>query len=53
MFPTSPGLFASTILLAVGGVVAVGFQLIWLVFAATLIASMFVAVYRSVPRAER
>jgi hypothetical protein len=46
-------MFASTILVAVGAILTLGFQLIWLVFAATLIVSMFVAVYRSIPRAER
>ena len=53
MFPTSPSLFASTILVALGAILTLGFQLIWLVFAATLIVSMLVAVYRSIPRAER
>lgn len=52
MFPTSPSLFASTVLVAVGAVLTLGFQLIWLVFAATLIVSMLVAVHRAVPRAE-
>jgi hypothetical protein len=52
MFPTSPSLFATTVLFAVGGILALGFQLVWFVFAATLIASMLVAVYRSIPRAE-
>jgi hypothetical protein len=46
-------LFASTILVVAGAVLALGFQLIWFVFAATLVASMFVAIYRSIPRAER
>jgi hypothetical protein len=46
-------LFASTILVAVGAIMTVGFQLIWFIFAATLVVSMFVAVYRSIPRAER
>jgi hypothetical protein len=46
-------MFASTILVAVGAILTLGFQLIWLVFAATLIVSMFVAVYRSIPRTER
>ena len=53
MFPTSPSLFASTLLLAVGTLIAVGFALIWLIFAATLIVSMLVAVYRTIPRPER
>jgi hypothetical protein len=53
MFPTSPSIFASTILLAFGAIITLGFQLIWVVFAATLIVSLVVAVYRSVPRAER
>jgi hypothetical protein len=46
-------MFASTILVAVGAIMTLGFQLVWLLFAATLIVSMFVAVYRSIPRAER
>jgi hypothetical protein len=53
MFPTSPSLFASTVLLVLGAIISLGFQLIWFVFAATLVASMAVAVYRTIPRAER
>jgi hypothetical protein len=53
MFPTSPSLFASTILLILGTVITLGFALIWLIFAATLTVSLLVAIYRSVPRAER
>jgi hypothetical protein len=53
MFPTSPSLFASTILVVLGAVLTLGFQLIWLVFAATLVTSMLVALFRSIPRAER
>ena len=53
MFPTSPSLFASTALLVVAAIFALGLALIWFVFAATLIVSMLVAIYRSIPRAER
>ena len=53
MFPTSSSLFASTAIVAFGTILALGFQLIWLIFAATLIVSMLVAVHRSIPRAER
>ena len=53
MFPTSPSLFASTILVALGTLITLGFALIWFVFAATLILSMLVAVYRTIPRPER
>jgi hypothetical protein len=53
MFPTSPSLFASTAIVALGTILTLGFQLIWLIFAATLIVSMLVAVHRSIPRAER
>lgn len=53
MFPTSPSLFASTVILALGALMTLGFALIWLVFAATLILSMGVAIYRSIPRPER
>ena len=53
MFPTSPSLFASTAIVALGTMLTLGFQLIWLIFAATLIVSMLVAVHRSIPRAER
>ena len=53
MFPTSPSLFASTAIVAFGTILTLGFQLIWLIFAATLIVSMLVAVHRSIPRAER
>jgi len=52
MFPTSPSLFASTIVFAVGAILTLGFQLVWLVFAATLVVSMLVAIHRSLPRAE-
>ena len=52
MFPTSPSLFASTILVALGTLIALGFALIWFVFAATLIVSMGVAIYRTIPRPE-
>jgi hypothetical protein len=38
---------------ALGAILTLGFQLIWFVFAATLVVSMLVAVYRSIPRAER
>lgn len=53
MFPTAPSLFASTILLILGTVLTLGFALIWLIFAATLMVSMLVAIYRSIPRPER
>ena len=52
MFPTSPSLFASTILVALGILITLGFALIWFVFAATLILSMGVAIYRTIPRSE-
>jgi hypothetical protein len=38
---------------ALGAILTLGFQLIWLVFAATLVVSLLVAVHRSIPRAER
>jgi hypothetical protein len=53
MFPTSPSLFAVMILLVLAAVLTLGFAVIWLVFAATLIVSMLVAIHRSIPRAER
>jgi hypothetical protein len=53
MFPTSPSLLASTVLLGLGSILTLGFQLIWFVFAATLLVSMVVAVHRSIPRLER
>ena len=53
MFPTSSSLFASTAIVAFGTILTLGFQLIWLIFAATLIVSMLVAVHRSIPRTER
>jgi hypothetical protein len=53
MFPTSPSLFLSTFIVALGTLMTLGFALIWLVFAATLVLSTSVAVYRSIPRAER
>ena len=53
MFPTFPSLFASTAIVALGTILTLGFQLIWLIFATTLIVSMLVAVHRSIPRAER
>jgi hypothetical protein len=46
-------LFASTVLQIPDAVMTLGFAVIWLVLAATLIVSMFVAVHRSIPRAER
>jgi hypothetical protein len=46
-------MFASTILLIIGTIITLGFALIWLIFAATLCVSAFVAVYRSIPRPER
>jgi hypothetical protein len=53
MFPTSPSLLASTFLLVLGAVLTLGFQLLWFIFAATLVVSALVAIYRSIPRAER
>jgi hypothetical protein len=53
MFPTSPSLFASTAIVALGAILTLGFQLIWFIFAVTLIASMLIAVHRSIPRTER
>jgi hypothetical protein len=53
VFPTAPSLLATTVLLVLGAVMTLGFALIWLVFAATLIASMLVAIHRAIPRAER
>lgn len=46
-------LFASTLLQVPGAVLTLGFAVIWVVLAATLIVSMFVAIHRSIPRAER
>jgi hypothetical protein len=53
MLPTSPALLASMVLLVLATVLTLGFALIWLVFAATLIVSLLVAIHRSIPRAER
>jgi hypothetical protein len=53
VFPGSTSLFASTAIVALGAILTLGFQLIWLVFAATLVVSLLVAVHRSIPRAER
>jgi hypothetical protein len=53
MFPTSPSLLASTVLLALGSILTLGFHLIWFVFGATLFVSILVAVHRTIPRAER
>ena len=53
MLPASPALFASMVLLVLAAVLTLGFAVIWLVFAATLIVSMLVAIHRSIPRAER
>ena len=53
MFPASPSLFAVMVLLVLAAVLTLGFAVIWLVFAATLIVSMLVAIHRSIPRAER
>ena len=53
MLPASPALFASMVLLVLAAVLTLGFALIWLVFAATLIVSLLVAIHRSIPRAER
>ena len=53
MFPTSPALLASMVLLVLAAVLTLGFALIWLVLAATLIVSLLVAIHRSIPRAER
>jgi len=47
---TDPSLFASIVPAAV---LTVGFAVIWLIFAATLIVSILVAIHRSIPRAER
>ena len=49
----APSLFASTVLQVPGVVLTLGFAVIWLVLAATLIVSMLVAIHRSIPRAER
>ena len=45
--------YASMVLLVLATVLTLGFALIWLVFAATLIVSLLVAIHRSIPRAER
>jgi hypothetical protein len=50
MLLTDSSLFAS---MAPAAVLTLGFAVIWLVFAATLIVSMLVAIHRSIPRAER
>ena len=41
------------VLLVLAAVLTLGFAVIWLVFAATLIVSLLVAIHRSIPRAER
>jgi len=53
MLPTSPALFAVMVLLLLAAVLTLGFAVIWLVFATTLIVSLLVAIHRSIPRAER
>jgi hypothetical protein len=53
MFPNAPSVFASTAILVVGAVLTAGLQLIWLIFAATLIVTMLVSIHRTIPRAER
>jgi hypothetical protein len=53
MFPTSPSLTASTFALIVGFLLTFGFAIIWLVFAATLVVTMLIAIHRSIPRSER
>lgn len=52
MFPTSPSVVVSSALVALGVLFTLGFAVIWLVFAATLVVSMLVAVHRSIPRRE-
>ena len=53
MFPSSSALLASMVLLVLAAVLTLGFAVIWLVFATTLIVSLLVAIHRSIPRAER
>jgi hypothetical protein len=53
MYPNSPALIASTVVLIVGAVLTLGFALVWFAFAATLGLSLLVAIHRSIPRTER
>jgi membrane protein implicated in regulation of membrane protease activity len=53
MFPNSPSLIASTVVLIVGAILTLGFAFVWYVFAATLVLSLLLAIHRSIPRPER
>lgn len=54
MIPNAPSLFVSTVIVAAGAIFAsVGFSVVWIVFAVTLIVTTAVAIHRSIPRKER
>jgi uncharacterized membrane protein len=53
MFPMSPSHAASILAVMVGFLLTFGFAIIWIIFAATLVVTMVIAVHRSIPRSER
>jgi hypothetical protein len=55
MFPNAPAptVFLVTVILGVAVVSAVGFSVVWAIFAVTLVVTTIVAIHRSIPRKER
>jgi hypothetical protein len=52
MYPNAPTLFILTVIIGAAVVSTVGFSAVWAVFAVTLVVTTFVAIHRSIPRAE-
>ncbi|HEX6025663.1 MAG TPA: hypothetical protein VFZ00_26965 [Solirubrobacter sp.] len=53
MFTTSPTFFLATIAIVVAIMFTVGMNVLWALFALTLIVTTSVAIWRTIPRRER
>jgi hypothetical protein len=53
MFTTSPPFFLATIAIVVAIMFTVGMNVLWALFALTLIVTTTVAIWRTIPRQER
>ena len=53
MFTTSPTFFLATIAIVVAIMFTVGMNVLWGLFALTLIVTTVVAIWRTIPRRER
>lgn len=53
MFHSAPSLLVFSVIAGVGLMFTAGMTVFWIIFAATLVATTFVAIKRCIPRRER